>query len=146
MYYRFAVDRFLRRCTTTKRDDDFFWRGVDDGRLVIARCAECSHLQHPPTPMCPRCGSVEWAVQEASGRGTVHSWIVSHHPNRTDETDERSQIVVLVELEEGVRLVSNLRDIDPQDVRNDMEVEVSFGESGGVRLPHFRPSSRFFPP
>jgi len=95
--------------------------------------------------MCPRCGSVEWAAQEASGRGTVHSWIVSHHPNSTGETDETPRIVALVQLEEGVRLVSNLRDIDPQDVRNDMEVEVSFAEVGDVRLPQFRPPSRILP-
>jgi uncharacterized OB-fold protein len=70
---------------------------------------------------------------------------VSHHPKRTDETDETPRIVALVQLEEGVRLVSNLRDIDPQDVKNDMEVEVSFAEVGGVRLPQFRPPSRIFP-
>jgi uncharacterized protein len=115
---------------------------VDEGRLLIARCASCSNLQHPPTPMCPHCGSVEWSVQEASGQGTVHSWIVSHHPNEMGDTDESSRIVVLVQLEEGVRLVSNLREIDPGDVRNDMDVEVTFAEVDGVRLPQFRPARR----
>jgi uncharacterized protein len=115
---------------------------VDEGRLLIARCASCANLQHPPTPMCPHCGSVEWSVQEASGQGTVHSWIVSHHPNEMGDTDETSRIVVLVQLEEGVRLVSNLREIDPGDVRNDMDVEVTFAEVDGVRLPQFRPARR----
>jgi uncharacterized OB-fold protein len=128
---------------TTESDDEFFWRGVEDGRLLIARCAECSHLQHPPTPMCPNCGSVEWLDQEASGRGTVHSWIVSRHPNGTDDTDEAPRIVVLVQLEEGVRVVSNLREIDPQDVLNDMDVEITFAEVGRDRLPQFRPAPRF---
>ena len=112
---------------------------MDDRRVLIARCAECSNLQHPPTPMCPKCGSVEWSAQEASGRGTVHSWIVSHHPNRTEEPP---RIVALVQLEEGVRMVSNLCDIDPQDVSNDVEVEVTFADVSGVRLPQFRPVSR----
>ena len=85
--------------------------------------------------MCPQCGSVEWSEWEASGRGTVHTWILSHHPS---EPDTEPRIVALVELEEGVRLVSNLHGIEPDDVRNDMDVEVFFAEVDGVRLPLFR--------
>ena len=76
-------------------------------------------------------------MQEASGRGTVHSWIVSRHPTVSDEVP---RIVALVELEEGVRLVSNLRDVDPAQVSNDMDVEVVFREIDGVKLPQFRPA------
>ncbi len=122
---------------TVSRDDEFFWRGVAEDRLLLARCARCSNLQHPPSPMCPVCGSLEWTVQEASGRGTVHSWIVSRHPTVSDEVP---RIVALVELEEGVRLVSNLRDVDPAQVSNDMDVEVVFREIDGVKLPQFRPA------
>jgi uncharacterized OB-fold protein len=87
--------------------------------------------------MCPRCGSLEWDVQEASGRGTVHSWIVSRHPT---EPDRAPRVVVLVDLEEGVRLVSNLRDVDVSDVRNDMAVEVMFETVNDAVLPQFRPA------
>jgi hypothetical protein len=89
--------------------------------------------------MCPRCGSVDWTVQESSGRGTVHSWIVSRHPT---EPDDAPRIVVLVDLEEGVRLVSNLSGVDAADVRNDMAVEVMFEAVDGVVLPQFRPAGR----
>jgi uncharacterized OB-fold protein len=122
---------------TVTRDDEFFWQGVAEDRLLLARCAQCSNMQHPPSPMCPVCGSLEWTVQEASGRGTVHSWIVSRHPSLSDEV---ARIVALVELEEGVRLVSNLQDVDPDHVRNDMDVEVVFREIDGVKLPQFRPT------
>jgi len=121
---------------TVTRDDEFFWQGVAEDRLLLARCARCSNLQHPPSPMCPVCGSLEWTVQEASGRGTVHSWIVSRHPSLTDDGP---RIVALVELEEGVRLVSNVQDVDPAQVKNDMDVEVVFREIDGVKLPQFRP-------
>lgn len=87
--------------------------------------------------MCPRCGSLEWSTQEASGHGTVHSWIVSHHPS---DAEDLHRIVALVELDEGVRLVSNLQDVELSDVRNDMEVAVTFREVDGVKLPQFRPS------
>jgi uncharacterized protein len=122
---------------TVTRDDEFFWLGVAENRLLLARCAKCSSLQHPPSPMCPVCGSLEWTVQEASGRGTVHSWIVSRHPSFSDDGP---RIVALVELEEGVRLVSNLQDVDPAQVANDMDVEVVFREIDGVKLPQFRPA------
>jgi hypothetical protein len=87
--------------------------------------------------MCPNCGSLEWDTQEASGRGTVHSWIVSRHPT---EPDDEPRIVALVELEEGVRLVSNLQEVEESQVWNDMPVEVMFVEIDQVALPQFRPT------
>jgi 3-oxo-4,17-pregnadiene-20-carboxyl-CoA hydratase alpha subunit len=86
--------------------------------------------------MCPNCGSLEWATIDASGRGTVHSWIVSRHPTRSDDA---SRIVALIQLDEGVRLVSNLVEVAMEDVRNDMAVELTFAEVDGVKLPQFRP-------
>jgi uncharacterized OB-fold protein len=88
--------------------------------------------------MCPNCGSLEWDVVQLSGRGTVHSWIVSHHPS---EPDDAARIVALIELDEGIRLVSNLQGIDPADVENDSAVEVMFADVDGVRLPQFRPAA-----
>jgi uncharacterized protein len=120
------------------RDDEYFWSGVAEDRLLIRRCAECGYLQHPPTPMCPKCGSVEWGVQELSGRGVVYSWIVSRHPT---EPEANPRIVAIVELEEGARLVSNLHGIDPKDVTNGMPVEVLLTEVDGVKLPQFRPTT-----
>jgi hypothetical protein len=120
----------------THRDEDFFWKGVLEEQLLLARCAQCSYLQQPPTPMCPHCGSLEWQAAPASGRGTVLSWIVSRHPT---EVDDRPRIVALVELDEGARLVSNLVEVEIGDVENDMAVEVTFREVDGVKLPQFRP-------
>lgn len=120
------------------RDEEFFWRGVAEDKLLIACCASCSKLQHPPSPMCPVCGSTEWDSVESSGRGTVHSWIVSHHPTGSDEA---LRIVALVDLDEGTRLVTNLVDVDPSAVSNDMAVAVTFRELDGVKLPQFRPAA-----
>lgn len=117
--------------------DAYFWDGVRDRTLLLRKCAGCGELQHPPTPMCGNCHGLEWETQKASGRGTVYSWIVSRHPT---QPDDNQRIVALVELDEGVRLVSNLINIDAADVRNDMAVEVSFVEyDNDVVLPHFTP-------
>ena len=117
--------------------DAYFWDGVKDRTLLLRRCTGCGELQHPPTPMCGRCHSLEWETQKATGRGTVYSWIVSKHPSLPDE---QPRIVALVELDEGVRLVSNLVGIESTDVQNGMAVEVTFVEyDDDVVLPHFAP-------
>jgi 3-oxo-4,17-pregnadiene-20-carboxyl-CoA hydratase alpha subunit len=123
---------------TVEHDDEYFWNGVQQHRLLLQRCASCHTLRHPPVPMCGTCHSLEWDTQEANGHGTIHSWIVSHHPS---EPDAEPRVVVLVELDEGPRVVANLQGVDVADVRNEMAVEVCFVEVDGVLLPQFRPQS-----
>jgi uncharacterized OB-fold protein len=120
-------------------DDRFFWDGVEEGRLLLRQCAQCERIQHPPSPMCPACGSLEWTTKQMSGRGTVHSWIVSRHPTQLDEAP---RVVAIIALDEGPRFVSNLIDVEPTDVTNEMPVVAIFVDVDGVRLPQFRPASR----
>ena len=121
----------------TDDDNRFFWEGVRDRRLLVQRCASCGALRHPPGPMCPHCQALEWDTIEACGRGTIYSWVLSHHPT---EPDAEPRIVVLVDLEEGVRLVSNLQGAASSEVRTGTAVSVSFEEIDGVVLPQFRPA------
>ena len=118
-------------------DDAWFWEGARQGRLLLRECGSCGRLQHPPTPLCPACGSASWTVREAGGGGTVYAWLLSHHPT---EPDAVPRIVVLVELAEGVRLVSNLVETAPDEVRNGMAVEACFVDYDGIVLPQFRPT------
>ena len=122
---------------TIDADDEYFWAGVREHRLLLQQCASCGTLRHPPVPMCGACHSTDWTTRDAQGTGTVHSWIVSKPPS--DPTDP-GRIVVLVELTEGVRFVGNLVDVDAADVGNEMPVEVCFREYDGVVLPQFRPA------
>jgi len=118
-------------------DSRFFWDGVARGELLLQRCATCGALRHPPGPMCPECQSLDWEPTPSHGRGRVYSWIVSQPPTG-DDLDER--IVVLVALDDGVRMVANLVDVDRSDVRTDLAVEVCYRDVDGVRLPQFRPA------
>jgi len=91
--------------------------------------------------MCGECHSVEWDTQESSGHGHVYTWIVSHHPTKPDA---EPRVVVLVELDEGIRFVSNLLGVDTSSinegsVQNGMEVMLSIEDVDGVVLPQFRP-------
>lgn len=118
------------------RDNEFFWAGVASGKLLIQRCV-CGELRHPPGPMCPSCHSLEWSAFEASGRGTVYSYVVAHHP--PVPPFDYPNLVVLVELAEGTRIVSNLPGVDPADVTVGMPVEACFPElEPGRKFLQFR--------
>jgi uncharacterized OB-fold protein/acyl dehydratase len=119
-------------------DNRFFWEGVAQRELRIQRCNECHRLQHPPGPMCPGCHGLDLGFVRASGRGTVYSFVVAHHP--AIPPFEYPNLIALVELEEGTRLVSNLVGIERDDVRVGMPVAVEFAEvEPGRLLPRFRP-------
>jgi uncharacterized OB-fold protein len=128
-----------RLAPTTTPDTKFFWDGLRDGKLLIQRCTGCRALRHPPRPMCPRCNSLEWDAIEASGRGTVYSFVMPRHPP-WPWFEGQTYVVALIELEEGTRILSNLRDVDPAAVTIGMPVE-AFVErfDSGVALHQFRP-------
>ena len=122
-------------------DTEFFWNGLRERRLLIQRCSSCGILRHPPRPMCPHCLSIEWDAIEATGRGTVHSFVMPQHPQFPFM--DYPYIVALIDLAEGVRLVSNLIDIEPENAWIDMPVEVSFTEfDDGFALHQFRPEEK----
>lgn len=116
-----------------RRDDAFFWDGIDEGRLLTQSCASCGKFRHPPRPMCPHCQSLEWEAVELSGKGTVYSWLISKHPT---EPDAEPRTVVLLDLDEGTRLVGNMLAGETVEVGERVTFEV--GEYHGVRLPMFK--------
>ncbi len=117
-------------------DSELFWSAADDSRLVAQRCSGCGALRHPPRPMCPHCHSLEFEPQELSGRGTVYSFAVLHHPQ--NPAFEYPVLAALIDLEEGVRLMSNLRGMDPSEIRIGMPVAVTYVPTlGGHQVPVF---------
>ncbi len=123
------------------QDSAFFWEAVEQGELRIQRCTKCETLRHPPGPMCPSCHALDWDTQRMSGRGAVYSFVVAHHP--PVPPFEYPNLIVLVELEEGPRLVSNLVGLDPAACEIGMPVEVVFERvDDALVLPLFRPRTQ----
>ncbi|MDH3336232.1 MAG: Zn-ribbon domain-containing OB-fold protein [Gammaproteobacteria bacterium] len=95
-------------------DSAHFWQGLRDGKLLIQECGACGLRRHPPQPMCEQCQSLDWTTVESSGRGTIYSYTVIHYPEIPPF--EYPNAIVLVDLDEGVRLASQLRGADPDDI------------------------------
>jgi uncharacterized OB-fold protein len=123
------------------QDTAFFWTGTAQGELRIQHCPACGRLRHPPGPMCPACGAdkQDWVV--ASGRGTVFSYVVHHHPKVPGK--QPPFVVALVELVEGVRMLGELIDVDPAAVHIGMPVEVALTRiDDDLTLPFWRRPQR----
>ena len=89
--------------------------------------------------MCPSCRSLEWDTVEAAGRGSVYSYVVAHHP--AIPPFEYPNVIALVELEEGIRLVAQLAGVERADVEVGMPVVCEIVEvEEDTMLPRFRPA------
>lgn len=126
-------------------DTDFFWSGLKEHELRIQRCTDCQTLRVPPRPMCGNCQSLNWDHVVSSGRGTVFSFVMPKYPPLPFL--QYPYVVALIDLEEGVRIVSNLTDIAPEDITNGLPVEVyyetfeSITDQTELVLNQFRPAS-----
>ncbi len=119
-------------------DNAFFWEAASEGRLVAQRCQGCGRLRHPPRPMCPHCHSLEFEVVPLSGRGSLYSYAILHHPQHP--AFDYPLIAALVDLDEGIRLVSNLSGVEAAAIEIGMELEVGFVPTeGDAAVPVFRP-------
>ena len=121
-------------------DNAWWWEQASNDILAIQRCKGCQALRHPPRPMCGECRSMEWDFIESCGRGTVNSYTVLHHPQFPGY--QYPLIIILVDLEEGTRITSQLIDCTPQQADFGMAVEMVIHEDeDGFKLPVFRPAA-----
>lgn len=85
---------------------DFYRAAIEHGGLVVQTCASCGQTSHPPRTYCPRCFSVEHRFDPVSGRGTAYSFTVSHYSVEPYWKERLPFTTVVVELEEGPRVVA----------------------------------------
>ncbi|MDQ0775841.1 putative OB-fold protein [Streptomyces aurantiacus] len=136
-----AAPRPQRPRPVVNRDNAGFWEGVARHRLLIQRCLKCGTLRFPWLPGCNSCGCLEWDTVEAAGEGTVYSYVVMHHP--PFPAFDPPYAVGLVELAEGVRMISNVVGVPYDRVRIGMPVRLEFERvDEDLELPVFRAVGR----
>jgi len=120
-----------------------FWDGCRNNKLLVQKCEECQkHIMYPKL-FCPECLSEKLSWVEATGKGKIYSFSVVYSYQPTEFADDVPYVIGVIELDEGVRMMSNVVDCNPEDVQCDMDVEVVFDQvTDEFTLPKFRPIRR----
>lgn len=116
-----------------------FYGWCAKGELRFQRCGQCGRFRHVPREICAHCGSFEWTWARSSGRGKVFSWTEVVRPLHPAFGGDAPYAPVIVEMEEGVRMLSRVLDCPAAALAVGMPVAVEFvAVNGSVRLPYFR--------
>ena len=117
-----------------------FWEGCKEGKLLLQRCPDTGKAYFPPRPFSPYTGNRNVEVFQASGRATLHSYVIHH---RAVPGFTAPYAIAVVELEEGPRMMTNIIDCPqtPEALVLDMPLEVAFeAMDEKTTLPLFRPA------
>jgi uncharacterized OB-fold protein len=119
-----------------------FWDSLKAHAIRLQRCDACNRFIYYPRPLCPGCLSDDLAWTPVSGHGTVHAFTIPYrHPNAAFGSGV-PYVVALIELDEGIRMMSNLIDVDPtpEAVKVGLPVEIVYDDvTEEITLPKFRP-------
>lgn len=85
-----------------------YWKYLAAGTLHLNCCNDCGSAHHPPSPICPKCRSFNTGWKPASGRATLNTFTEVRHPVHPLLAAQVPYLVTLVDLEEGVRLISGI--------------------------------------
>lgn len=120
-------------------DNGWWWDAVDEGKMLIQRCKSCQTLRHPPRPMCGQCQSVDWDSIESTMDGEIFSFTTMHYPKIPGY--DYPLCCAVISLAEGTRVVSNIVEIDHEDVKIGMKVKGRIEQvDEKTMLPQFYPA------
>ena len=116
-----------------------FYIWCRQGELRFQRCKGCAAFRHVPREICAECNSFDWEWVRSSGRGKIFTWTVVERALHPAFTDSTPMAPVVVEMEEGVRLLSEMVDCAPGQLEIGMPVQVVFeAVTDEISLPRFR--------
>ena len=119
-----------------KGPDQLFQRALAEGEILLPKCDDCGANHFFPRVLCPHCHGAAISWKQATGKGRVYTTtVVRRSQNRGGDYN-----VCMVELQEGVRMMSRVEDIAPGEVAIDMAVTAFVGEAEGVPAVLFKPS------
>jgi uncharacterized protein len=122
-----------------------YWEAANRHELLLMKCVNCGQYRHPlyqgDSFMCPNCNTTkppDWV--KATGKAKLLTWTVVRKAFLPLFAEEVPYIVAIATLDEGVRMTANLRDIKPEDVKENMEIEIFYEKlTYEIELPQFRP-------
>jgi uncharacterized protein len=126
---------------TIEPESQAFWDAAKRGQLMLGKCDACGRLHYYPRPMCPHCWSEDVVLTPASGRGVVYTYSTVYVNDLPPFNERLPYVAASVELEEGLRITTNIVDCPSDELRIGMPVSVQFNAiSDDVVVPVFRPA------
>jgi len=117
-----------------------FWKGTKEKKLLIQECKDCGSKIFYPRKYCPECWSSQLLWNEASGKAKIFSYSITYTGVEEPFYDDLPLVLALVDLEEGVRMMTNIVNCRPEEVYIGMDVEVTFRDvTKEFSLPYFQP-------
>jgi uncharacterized OB-fold protein len=137
------MKRVVRPVPVPDPVSQFYWDAAKSGVLAVQSFPEIGLLQHPPSPVPEVPGGAEGTPVplETNGRGTLFAYTILHQPFHPGFVDAGPMIIGLTELDDapGVRILTNIVDAEPHELRCGLPMEVVFEARGDYALPQFRP-------
>lgn len=121
-------------------DTEEFWERCNDGELVVQECRDCGERRLYPNDACPACWSEASKDVICEGTGTVATYTVSRRPSSDAFEDDVPYVLALIELDEGVTVMSNILEASPEEVSIGMDVELTWERRGDQRIYQFEPA------
>lgn len=118
-------------------DTKMFWEGCKEHKLEIQRCKQCGKLRWPAAFLCPDCLSSETELQKMSGEGTLYSYVTFQKAFHPSVQDKVPYTVGVVELEGGVRIISNIVDCEPEQLACNKKVKMKWMDCEEYTKPVF---------
>jgi hypothetical protein len=118
-----------------------WWEALKRRELYLQRCRDCGELRYYPRAQCTECLSPKTEWVKCSGRGKVYTFTVTNQNQAPGFRESLPYIMAYVELDEGLRMLTNIIDCRPEEVKIEMPVEVVYEDvTPEVTLAKFRPA------
>lgn len=135
------MDGYDKLVPSPTPDTQPYWDGLNEGRLRLQRCGACGKIRHYPRPVCDTCYSMKIDWIDATGRGTLHSWTITHYAFHPGFKGDLPYTLLTVDLDEGVRMQSQARGIDETALRVGLPVKIAYEKvKDDLTLPVFVPA------
>ena len=127
---------------TNAGETKVFWDGCKKGELIIQQCNSCNEYQFYPRGICSNCWTTDIKWVHSTGRGKVWTYTITYQNRTPGFAEDVPYVLALVELDEGVKMFTNIIECDPKEVKIGMDVEVTFVRANNfITIPYFKPIS-----
>lgn len=117
-----------------------YWDGTSERELHLRECHACGARFRFIRELCPKCWSTDLGIFRSSGQGRIAARVIVHTAPYPAMAERVPYVLALVELEEGVTMMSNIVECDPNLVEVGQRVTLTWEERGDFVLPQFRPA------